>query len=847
MVTVLHDPSGSDVIGLDDDRALDLGQVGGKAVGLAALRRLDGVRVPDGFVIGTAAFRRAVDEHGSVPAHLPADLVAEIEAALDALGGAAGPWAVRSSATAEDLADASFAGQQDSFLGVRGLDAAVTAVLGCWASLFGDRAVAYRASHGIDEGALAMGVVVQRQVDALAAGVAFTAHPVTGDRRDVVIEAVAGLAEAFVAGHDAAVTYRVRAGEIVDQATGSALLDDAQVLDLAALARRVADAFGAPLDLEWCLDVDGFALVQARPITTLFPIPDVQDDEQHVYLSVGHQQMMTDPLRPLGLSVRQLASLAPMVVAGGRQFVDVGARLAIPPARTAILDMMRRSDPLMFDALATVVVEADPAWAPSEEPTPFPMPVVVGDGPVLIASLVEEADRQVARVTDAVGTASGPAVFDAILAAIEDLKAWLTAPDNHRAIMAGMEASWWLNDHVGAWLGEPDLADTLTLSAPGNVTSEMGLALVDVADVVRPHPAVVEYLEAVAADSALGESFLDGLASVPGGPEVAAAFRGFLDRYGMRCLGEIDLTRPRWSDAPSALVPALLSDVVHLAPGEAARRFDEGRRRAEAKAAQVLAEVAAGPDGAARAAATATMIEQVRTFIGYREFPKYVIVRHYAVYREALRREAAALVTAGVLDRVDDADFLTFDELRDAVVLRVADPALIERWRAEFAWFESLVLPRVLTSDGVALSGRYRRDGVPDGALLGLGVSSGVVEGRARVVTDLGAGDLEPGDILVTAHTDPSWSPVFVAIAGLVTEVGGLMTHGAVVAREYGLPAVVSVDGATRTIRDGQRIRVDGSAGIVEILDEGGDEGRSGGRDQAAGSRRTSSPTVIAM
>jgi pyruvate,water dikinase len=387
--------------------------------------------------------------------------------------------------------------------------------------------------------------------------------------------------------------------------------------------------------------------------------------------------------------------------------------------------------------------------------------------------------------------------------------------------MAGMEASWWLNDHVGAWLGEPDLADTLTLSAPGNVTSEMGLALVDVADVVRPHPAVVEYLEAVAADPALGESFLDGLASVPGGPEVATAFRGFLDRYGMRCLGEIDLTRPRWSDAPSALVPALLSDVVHLAPGEAARRFDEGRRRAEAKAAEVLAAVAAGPEGEARAATTATMIEQVRTFIGYREFPKYVIVRHYAVYREALRREAAALVTAGVLDRVDDADFLTFDELRDAVVPRVADPALIERRRAEFAWFESLVLPRVLTSDGVALLGRYRRDGVPDGALVGLGVSSGVVEGRARVVTDLGAGDLEPGDILVTAHTDPSWSPVFVAIAGLVTEVGGLMTHGAVVAREYGLPAVVSVDGATRTIRDGQRIRVDGSAGLVEILDEG--------------------------
>jgi phosphoenolpyruvate synthase/pyruvate phosphate dikinase len=188
------------------------------------------------------------------------------------------------------------------------------------------------------------------------------------------------------------------------------------------------------------------------------------------------------------------------------------------------------------------------------------------------------------------------------------------------------------------------------------------------------------------------------------------------------------------------------------------------------------------------------------------------------VYKKALLEEAERLAAAHVLREKDDIFYLRFAELHDVTRTKHVDDQLISRRKDAFRSYETLTPPRVLTSDGEAITGAYRRDDVPSGALAGLPVSAGVVEGRARVILDMGQADLEPGDILVTAYTDPSWTPLFVAITGLVTEVGGLMTHGAVIAREYGLPAVVGVVDATRLIRDGQRIRVHGTDGYVEVL-----------------------------
>ena len=224
------------------------------------------------------------------------------------------------------------------------------------------------------------------------------------------------------------------------------------------------------------------------------------------------------------------------------------------------------------------------------------------------------------------------------------------------------------------------------------------------------------------------------------------------------------------------------------------------------------------PGGDQKAEETKRMIDVVRIFAGYREYPKYGMINRYFIYKQALLKEAEQLVQANVIREKEDIYYLTFEELREVVRTNKLDYQVISKRRDEYKVFEKLTPPRVITSDGEIITGAYKRENLPAEAIAGLAVSSGVIEGRARVILSMEEADLEDGDILVTSFTDPSWTPLFVSIKGLVTEVGGLMTHGAVIAREYGLPAVVGVENATKLIKDGQRIRVHGTEGYVEIL-----------------------------
>jgi pyruvate,water dikinase len=845
--------------------------VGGKGAHLGELSRIEGVRVSAGFCVTTDAFREFIGRAPGLDDLLdrlsrlrPDDreaigaLSAEIRQGLEAVAvpdgisaavadavarhGERAAYAVRSSATAEDLPTASFAGQQDTYLNVVGLAAILTHVSRCWASLFTDRAVTYRLRNGFDHRKVRMAVVVQRMVLPHAAGILFTADPVTGNRKVATVEASFGLGEALVSGLVNPDVYTVRDGEVVTKAVAAKqlaihalpaggtqdvaieprrqrqpALTDAQVVRLVRLGRRIEAHFGRPQDIEWCLDDDGFQIVQSRPITTLFPIPEAGDAENHVYLSVGHQQMMTDAMKPLGLSMWQLTAMAPMHEAGGRLFVDATAQLASPTSRAGLLDLVGRSDPLTTDALRTILDRGD--FVPTLPDADPGRPLVGGASapieadPAIVTELIERSQASVDALRRDIRTKTGPALFDFLLEAIQEHKRALGDPLSMQVIMAGMEATWWLNDKLREWLGEKNAADTLTLSAPDNITSEMGLALLDVADVIRPHPEVVEFLRGVEDDG-----FLEELPKLAGGTEARDAIEAYLDRYGMRCVGEIDITRPRWSERPSTLVPLILDNVRLFEPGAGKRRFEQGRRAAAEKRRQVLERLRALPDGERKAEETKRMIDRLRTFIGYREYPKYAIVSRYFVYKQALLAEAEHLVRANVLRDEEDVFYLTFQEFHEVARTHQVDQRLVQRRKEAFRSYQALTPPRVLTSDGEALNGSYRRDDVPDGALVGLPVSAGTVEGRARVILDLAEADLEAGDILVTAYTDPSWSPLFVAISGLVTEVGGQMTHGAVIAREYGLPAVVGVPDATRLISDGQRIRVHGTDGYIEIL-----------------------------
>jgi rifampicin phosphotransferase len=859
------------VLDLRDVDEMHVAVVGGKGAHLGGLSRIEGVHVPGGFCVTTDAFQRIMALAPSIHDRLqrlsglnpddreairtlsaqirrsiegvviPADLTAEITRALVPFGEQAA-FAVRSSATAEDLPTASFAGQQDTYLNVVGPAAVLQHISRCWASLFTERAVTYRQRNGIDHRTVHMAVVVQQMVFPYAAGILFTADPVTGNRKVATVDAGFGLGEALVSGLVNPDVFQVRDGKVVARSiaakqravhalpTGGTremaidsrrqaqpALTDAQVVRLVQLGRQIEAHFGRPQDIEWCLADDGFQIVQSRPITTLFPIPETDDQDSHVYVSVGHQQMMTDPMKPLGLSMWRLTAMVPMHEAGGRLFVDVTRRLASPASRAGLLDLMGRGDPLVRDALETVLERDDfepsiPDAGPGR-PAPGGPPAAIETDPAIVTGLIERSQASIAALEHDIRTKTGTALFDFLLEAFEEHKRVLSDPLNLQAIMAGMEATWWLNDKLREWLGEKNAADTLTLSAPDNVTSEMGLALLDVADVIRPHTEVVTFLQGVEDDG-----FLDELAKLTGGTESRDAIEAYLDRYGMRCVGEIDITRPRWRERPTTLVPVILDNVRNFEPGAARRRFEQGRHKAQKKEQDVLARLRALPDGDRKADETKRMIDRVRTFIGYREYPKYGIISRYFVYKQALLAEAERLVQAGVLGEKEDIFFLTFQELHDVVRTNQVDDQLIQQRKDAFRSYHALTPPRVLTSDGEAVTGAYRRDDVPADALIGLPVSAGTVEGRARVILDMAEADLEAGDILVTTFTDPSWSPLFVGIAGLVTEVGGLMTHGAVIAREYGLPAVVGVDQATRRIRDGQRIRVHGTDGYIEIL-----------------------------
>jgi len=873
------------VLGFQDIDRTKLMVVGGKGANLGELARIAGIRVPDGFCITTEAFKRILAETSSINALLdqlslltvedrdkiaelsaeirrviaaaaiPQGMSAEIACLLASLGEKVA-YAVRSSAPAEDLPTASFAGQQDTYLNIIGKEAILRHVSQCWASLFTERAVTYRLQNGFDHHKVQLAVVVQKMVFPQAAGILFTADPVTSNRKVLSIDASFGLGEALVSGLVNADNYKVRDGQVIakkistkklavyaladggtkeqaielEQQNRQALADE-QILQLERIGRKIEDHFGQPQDIEWCLVDDTFYIVQSRPITTLYPIPARDDQENHVYVSVGHQQMMTDPIKPLGLSIWQLTSARGMYHAGGRLFVDVAPDLASPARREIIVNGLGKSDPLIKDALLTILERGDyVALIPDNQPEqgsgksnqapPSPNYQTLSDyDPAVVSDLIQRSETEIAALKHNIQTKSGSDLFDFILEDIQHLRKSLSDPRSFGVFMTAMNASSWINEKVKEWLGETNVADTLSQSVPNNVTAEMGLALLDVADVIRPYPEVIEYLRQHARD----DCFLADLAKCDGGQQARDALSAFLDKYGMRCAGEIDITRTRWSESPTALVPTILSNIKSFELGAGKRRFEQGRQEALKKEEELLRQLRQLPDGEQKAQETKRMIDLVRNLMGYREYPKYAIVSRYFVYKQAMLKEAERLVQASVIHEKEDIYYLTFEELHEVVRTHrldywLASERIISGRKDEYELYEKLTPPRVITSDGEIVAGAYKRRNVPAAALVGLAVSSGVIEGRARVILNMADADLADGDILVTTFTDPSWTPLFVSVKGLVTEVGGLMTHGAVIAREYGLPAVIGVENATKRIKDGERIRVNGTEGYVEIL-----------------------------
>lgn len=871
------------VLGFQEIDKTKLAIVGGKGVNLGELSRIEGIEVPEGFCVTTKAYKEIignnrkfhslldqlslikVDNRESISEisaqirkvieeiAIPQDIENEITCQLKQLGEK-NAYAIRSSATMEDLATASFAGQQDTFLNIIGKDAILKNISKCWASLFTERAVIYRLQNGFDNKKVFLSVVIQKMVFPEAAGIMFTADPITINRKVTSIDASFGLGEALVSGLVNADNYKVRDGRIIDKKISTKklaiyalkeggtvekeveadrqnrqTLTDEQILELEKTGRRIEACFGSPRDIEWCLYGNKFYIVQSRPITTLYPVPDVQDAKNHVYMSFSHQQMMTDAMKPLGISFFQSHfEEVPLINIGGRLYFDIAPDLSSAVGRKVMLALLSKIDPLLLNAVKKLIKREDflkslarkGKGLTSLSKGYFSLGLLVqiikilrNNNPSIVQTLMSRNEANIRELQQRIANLSGDKLFALTKEELKKLKKAMYDPQSMGAIYAGTLAYGWINKKMEKWLGEKNAADSLSKSAANNVTSEMGLELLDVADVVRQSQEVMEYFK-----HARDQTFFEDLSKLKGGNAVSKSIQGFLKKYGMRCPGEIDITRPRFSEQPTALIPTILSNIKNFKPGAHGARTKQGQLEVKQKEHDLLSRLEQLPGGKQKARKARKKISILRNFIGYREYPKYIMIGYYWVIKQALLRESENLVQKGVVCNKEDIYYLSFEEFREAVRTNRVDYNIIAKRKEEYETYTKLTPPRIITSEGEVFSGGYDTGNIPKGALAGIPASSGTIEGRARVVLRIEDATLEEGDILVTTFTDPSWTPVFVSINGLVTEVGGMMTHGSVIAREYGLPAVVGVENATRLIRDGQRIRVNGSEGYVEIL-----------------------------
>jgi pyruvate,water dikinase len=870
-----------------------LKSAGGKGANLARLTRA-GFPVPPGLIISTDAYRafvaangleaiiqaalenrsaedasgleqasaaiRAAFSAGKVPADVAADIrgaYAEFEAA---------PVAVRSSATAEDLPDLSFAGQQDTYLNVIGQDQWLEAVVNCWSSLWTARAIGYRLRNGVSQHGASLAVVVQQMVPSVVSGVLFTANPLSGLLSESVIDATFGLGEALVSGqvepdHFVAtsrsgeitrrtlgakqISTRAKAGGGVESLSENArarpTLSDDEIKQLVALGQQIQAEYQAPQDIEWALSDGKLYVVQSRAITSLFPVPRVSFDPLIIWISFGAVQGLLGPMTPLGRDVIQHFAVGAGGLFGVRLhyeemdlFAPAGERLWIKLSDLIRHPIGRR---VMNGALGFV----EPSVVQILRPLLADPRLGAGQGKRKLSTLWRLARFLLPVIASALGTLVWPqkarARFDA------DIDGYLRgvhiAPAADRFGRLA-EVVVFLQDRFANALpflmprflpvfgpsmvaltvltrltDQKSLALEVTRGLPGNVTTEMDLALWETATAIRADATAAALFRQSEAAS-LVRGYLDGTLL----PVAQTAIARFMERYGMRGVGEFDFGQPRWREDPTPVMQTLQSYMqieLELAPDV---MFARGQRRARDAAEKLAVEARKQSLGWFKEKLALGAARSVRLLMGARESPKFFAVRVMGIARAALLTVGQEFVAAGAIDRADDLVFLTLSELKEMARPGQMDwKSLIAQRRAAYRReLRRRQVPRVLVSDGRAFYEGVGAASDTGEVISGSPVSAGVVEGLVHVVLDPREAHLAPGEILVCPGTDPAWTPLFMVAGGLITEVGGLMTHGSVVAREYGIPAVVGVDRATQRLKTGQRIRLDGTTGKIALL-----------------------------
>ncbi|WP_430487768.1 phosphoenolpyruvate synthase [Priestia flexa] len=855
--------------------------VGGKGANLGELSKA-GFPVPGGFCITTHAYKqfiatspemdtmfdelnqldtndlehlRAVGER--IRTHLeqiemPVELKKEIIHAWKAVGEQHA-YAIRSSATAEDLPTASFAGQQDTYLNIKGEENVIEHIQRCWASLFTDRAISYRAKNNFNHREVHLSVVVQRMVHPELSGIMFTADPITGNRNVISIDGSFGLGEALVSGLVSADLYKVKNEQIIErnisekklaiyslpeggtvkkdlsrtQQIKQALTDE-QILKLAKLGKKIERHYDAPQDIEFCIENKKIYIVQSRPITSLFPLPHKPKDFR-VLISLGHVQVMTDAMKPLGISAFQtILSKDILKSAGGRLFFDATDFLHSKIGKKIVIQALNNMEESMSRAVSEFVKREDFLKSSKEKKSIVPIlktfvPIakqvvqnLTKNDPSMAKSPVEKLIKNYSlKAKQELTSLTGTQRLEAVQYYLENIgKEMLKIFSNPATFMVSSQL---LKKRLTRVMGSDKEIHNLTKSLPGNVMSEMGLQLGDLADIVRKYPEVEKYLE-----NAKDETFYSGLVHLTGGQEFTSAFQQFIEKYGMRCPGEIDITRPRWRERPTLIVTNILGDVRNLKEDEYRQNFLSGLKEVEESKERIFAQT--GHHGK-QYKKMKRLIDVYRYMGGLREHHKHFLTIILDLCKQAIMAEAEEMRKKHIIQHIEDVYYFSLEELIQISkgTFNQDISGVVEERKDQFKWHQTLKQPRVMTSEGEIITGSRKKGNYPPGALVGSPVSAGVVEGIARVILSPEKAQLREGEILVAPHTDPGWTPLFQSAQALVTEVGGLMTHGSVVAREYGIPAVVGLDDATTIIKDGQRIRVNGDDGYVEILNNEGE------------------------
>ncbi len=865
------------ILMLDSLTSSRIALAGGKAVNLGEMLRA-GLPVPPGFVVSTEAYRAVIAEQnlGSSiqeilsrtsgddadqleraatqiqalfrSVKIPAKLTDAITEAYCSLGDDVSV-AVRSSATAEDLPGLSFAGQYDTFLNVVGIPELLDRIVRCWASLWNPRALSYRIKQGIRNDDLAHGVVVQKLVAAGTSGILFTANPLNGRRDQLLLNASWGLGEAIVSGEvnpdqwvidkqsgriiesqiarKEQMTIRTSDGishaEVPIDQREIASLSEAEISELHALARTAEQHFGEPQDMEWAREAGTIYLVQSRPITSLYPVPETEPGKPgvRIYINVNsYSQAMQEPFTTIGedlirIAVRRVRKdLGPRKIpqnslwyfktAGGRFFMDITPFLR----REKFWNKFRKpdgadKDPVTTRALLQYLEANRDEVLSHKERVSF----IKVANPRLVRFLwkaMREGSR--GKRDAAAARTRAIAAGDAALADIRRAYESAHTPEEKitfireqigAVFMAGAGTLYGVApsaEYIATVRGlmERHLGDSADLelvekAVPHSVTTNMGMELMQLAE---------HYHTSNRRPSADDREMQD-----------------FLSRYGHKKSIELDAGTPTWAEEPGYVLDLVTSYIENGRYGQAKADFARNNRMAEEAIDRIYHRfLDAGKPRAAKKARK--LLRDFREMFGVREQSKFVITQGLQMVRNYLHDIGAALQRSGRLEQSEDVFFLRLDDLASDRDLE----QLAAQNREAHVRHGRLKSPRLLTSTGQAIhSAQIASD--RDDVLCGVPVSPGTHEGRVRIVRTPEEGrDLQSSEILVTTGTNPAWTPLFLKIGALIMECGGPISHGSVVAREYGVPAVSGVAGATEILRDGQLVRLNGETGTIELL-----------------------------